>query len=138
VTCAELVFGLEKRGNPRALSRRVHGFLDRVTVVSWDAAAADRFAELRAKLERAGTPIGIFDTMIGSRAGAQSHAGHQQPQAFSKSEGAQGRELGRGNTASPTLMVCARLASNSRPPESITRPGPSPAAGNVADWHSCR
>ena len=25
VTRAELVFGLEKRGNPRALSRRVHG-----------------------------------------------------------------------------------------------------------------
>ena len=68
VTRAELMFGLEKRGNPRGLARRVHAFLDRVTVLPWDAAAADRFAELRAKLERDGTPIGIFDTMIAGHA----------------------------------------------------------------------
>lgn len=68
VTRAELVFGLAKRGNPRALSRLVHGFLDRLTILSWDAAAADQFAELRAKLERDGTPIGIFDTMIAAHA----------------------------------------------------------------------
>ena len=68
VTRAELVFGLEKHGNPRQLSRRVHGFLDRVTVMPWDAAAADCFAKLRAKLERDGTPIGIFDTMIAGHA----------------------------------------------------------------------
>ena len=29
---------------------------------------ADRFAELRAKLERDGTPIGVFDTMIAGHA----------------------------------------------------------------------
>ena len=68
VTRAELVFGLEKRGNPRALSRLVHGFLERVAVLPWDAAAADRFARLRAQLDRAGTPIGIFDTMIAGHA----------------------------------------------------------------------
>ena len=33
VTRAELMFGLEKRGNPRALTRLVHGFLDRVAVM---------------------------------------------------------------------------------------------------------
>ena len=68
VTRAELVFGLEKRANPRTLSRLVHGFLDRVAALPWDAAAADRFAELRAKLERDGTPIGVFDTMIAGHA----------------------------------------------------------------------
>jgi tRNA(fMet)-specific endonuclease VapC len=68
VTRAELVFGLEKRRNPRALSRRVHAFLDRVAVLSWDAAAADHFAELRAKLERDDAPIGVFDTMIAGHA----------------------------------------------------------------------
>ena len=68
VTRAELRFGLEKRGNPRALSLLVHGFLDRVSVLSWDAAAADYFARLRAQLESAGTPIGIFDTMIAGHA----------------------------------------------------------------------
>ena len=70
VTRAELVFGLEKRGNPRALSRLVHGFLERVAVLPWDAAAADHFARLRAQLDRAGTPIGIFDTMIAGHAQA--------------------------------------------------------------------
>jgi len=68
VTRAELRFGLEKRGNPRALSRLVNAFLDQVQVVPWDGVAADRFARLRAQLERVGTPIGIFDTMIAGHA----------------------------------------------------------------------
>ena len=68
VTRAELMFGLEKRGNPRALSRVVHGFLDRITVMPWDTAAADHFARLRASLERGGTPIGVMDTMIAGHA----------------------------------------------------------------------
>ena len=68
VTRAELMFGLEKRGNPRELTRLIHGFLDRVAVMPWDAHAADHFAKLRALLERGGTPIGIFDTMIAGHA----------------------------------------------------------------------
>ena len=68
VTRAELKFGLEKRGNPRGLSLLVNGFLERVAVLSWDAAAADSFARLRAQLERRGTPIGLFDTMIAGHA----------------------------------------------------------------------
>ena len=68
VTRAELMFGLEKRGNPRELTRLVHGFLDRVEVMPWDAQAAGHFAQLRALLERNGTPIGIFDTMIAGHA----------------------------------------------------------------------
>lgn len=68
VARAELMFGLAKRGNPRALSRLVHGFLDRIAVLRWDAAAADRHADLRVRLERDGTPIGMFDTMIAGHA----------------------------------------------------------------------
>ena len=68
VTRAELMFGLEKRGNPRALSRVVHGFLDRITVMPWDTAAADHCARLRAVLERGGTPIGVMDSMIAGHA----------------------------------------------------------------------
>lgn len=65
------MFGLEKRGNPRELSRLVHGFLDRMTVMPWDAAAADEFARARALLERnvtPRTPIGTFDTMVAGHA----------------------------------------------------------------------
>ena len=68
VTRAELMFGLEKRGNPRKLSRLVHGFLDRMTVMPWDAAAADEYARARAHLERGGTPIGMFDTLVAGHA----------------------------------------------------------------------
>ena len=68
VTRAELRFGLEKRGNPRALSLVVNGFLERVPVAPWDAEAADRFGRLPAQLERGGTPIGVFDTMIAAHA----------------------------------------------------------------------
>ena len=68
VSRAELMFGLEKRGNPRALSRLVHGFLDNIAVLPWDALAADQFARLRAALERQGTPIGQMDTMIAAHA----------------------------------------------------------------------
>ena len=68
VTRAELMYGLERRGNPRALSRLVHAFLERVTLKPWDAAAADQFAKVRAQLERNGTPIGVLDTMLAGHA----------------------------------------------------------------------
>lgn len=68
ITRAELMYGLEKRGKPRALSRLVHGFLDTIAVMPWDTPAADHFARLRAALERAGLPIGGMDTMIAGHA----------------------------------------------------------------------
>ncbi len=68
ITRAELLFGLEKRGNPRGLARVVHAFLDRMTILPWDNAAADAFAKVRVQLERQGTPIGFADTMIGAHA----------------------------------------------------------------------
>jgi tRNA(fMet)-specific endonuclease VapC len=68
ITRAELLFGLEKRGNPRGLSRVVHSFLDRITILPWDNAAADTFAIVRVQLEKLGTPIGFADTMIAAHA----------------------------------------------------------------------
>lgn len=58
----------EKRANPRGLSRVVHAFLDRMTILPWDNAAADTFAKVRVRLEKLGTPIGFADTMIGAHA----------------------------------------------------------------------
>lgn len=68
VTRAELMFGLAKRGNPRSLTRLVRGFLDVLATMAWDANAADCYADLRAQLERGGTPIGVLDTMIAAHA----------------------------------------------------------------------
>jgi tRNA(fMet)-specific endonuclease VapC len=67
ITLAELKFGAEARR-----SRKLHGALRRfvadVQVVSFDEAAADRFASLAAALARRGEPIGTFDTLVASHA----------------------------------------------------------------------
>ena len=68
ITRAELLFGLEKRSNPRGLTLVVHAFLDHMAILPWDNAAADSFAKLHAQLERQSTPIGFADTMIGAHA----------------------------------------------------------------------
>ena len=68
VTRAELMYGLERRGNPRGLSRVVHSFLERLPTLPWDNAAADTFAKVRVQLEKRGTPIGFADTMIAAHA----------------------------------------------------------------------
>jgi tRNA(fMet)-specific endonuclease VapC len=48
----------------------VEKFLSGIPTLTWDEAAADRFADVRADLERGGTPIGSMDTMIASHAKA--------------------------------------------------------------------
>lgn len=68
VTRAELMYGLERRGNPRGLSRVVHSFLERMSILPWDNPAADTFAKVRVQLEKRGTPIGFADTMIAAHA----------------------------------------------------------------------
>jgi tRNA(fMet)-specific endonuclease VapC len=68
ITRAELLYGLERRGNPRALARLVHAFLDRITTLSWDSGAADAYAKVAVQLDKRGTPIGTADTMIAAHA----------------------------------------------------------------------
>jgi tRNA(fMet)-specific endonuclease VapC len=50
------------------LARIVDAFLQATTTMPWDEAAADAHGRLRAKLRRAGTPIGDFDEMIAGHA----------------------------------------------------------------------
>ena len=56
------------------LAAEVERFLSGIHALPWDEAAADHFAEVRANLERVGTPIGsaigIMDTMIAAHAKA--------------------------------------------------------------------
>jgi tRNA(fMet)-specific endonuclease VapC len=67
ITLAELKFGAEAKR-----SAKLHGALRRfvadVAIVSFDEAAADRFASLAAALSRRGEPIGTFDTLVASHA----------------------------------------------------------------------
>ncbi|MFC4299454.1 type II toxin-antitoxin system VapC family toxin [Castellaniella hirudinis] len=69
ITRAELRYGVA-RLLPEAtrLEREVERFLQGITTLSWDMAAADAYGAVRARLERAGTPIGALDTQIAAHA----------------------------------------------------------------------
>ncbi|HEY6991313.1 MAG TPA: type II toxin-antitoxin system VapC family toxin [Bryobacteraceae bacterium] len=70
ITRAELRFGVRRLSSATRLSAEVERFLSGVHTLAWDEVAADQFAEVRADLERAGTPIGSMDTMIAAHAKA--------------------------------------------------------------------
>lgn len=67
ITLAELRFGAEVRRS-RKLHRLIATFVDAVGVVSFDQAAADRFATVGALLARRGEPIGTFDALMAAHA----------------------------------------------------------------------
>jgi len=68
VTEAELRFGLARRPHAKQLAIAVEEFLLRVTILPWDSSVAKAYAQLRADLERAGTPLGNLDMMIAAHA----------------------------------------------------------------------
>ena len=68
VTCAEMLYGLEKRPEAVTLRRLVHAFLDVARIVPWDHLAAAQHARVRNQLKSVGTPIGDFDEMIAGHA----------------------------------------------------------------------
>lgn len=69
ITRAELRYGVA-RLLPTAtrLEREVERFLQGITTLPWDMAAADAYGAVRARLERTGTPIGALDTQIAAHA----------------------------------------------------------------------
>jgi tRNA(fMet)-specific endonuclease VapC len=52
------------------VAAEVERFLSGIHTLPWGEAAADHFAEVRANLERVGTPVGSMDTMIAAHAKA--------------------------------------------------------------------
>lgn len=68
ITRAELRYGLALKPAAVRLAELVDAFLQAAVVASWDAAAADAHGILRAELKRRGTPIGVYDEMIGAHA----------------------------------------------------------------------
>ncbi len=68
VTRGELMFGVAKRPEAKALRRAVEEFLLRVDTLPWDGAAADRYGAMRARLEHQGRPLGALDMMIAAHA----------------------------------------------------------------------
>ena len=70
VVAAELAYGVAKSGSERN-RRALEMFLAPLTILPFDEAALWVYGDLRAELERMGTPIGALDTMIAAHALSQ-------------------------------------------------------------------
>jgi len=70
VVAAELAYGVAKSGSERN-RRALEMFLAPLTILPFDEAALWVYGDLRAELERQGTPIGALDTMIAAHALSQ-------------------------------------------------------------------
>ena len=72
---AEIEYGVTRLdpGSPKGvlLRARADALLNRIAVLEWDAQASRLFGEMKAALEKAGTPIDDFDIAIA--AVAKSH-----------------------------------------------------------------
>jgi len=68
VTVMELMYGAEKSTQPERNFRDIEGFIGRLEVLNYDPKAAFHTAQIRAELEKAGTPIGAYDQMIAGHA----------------------------------------------------------------------
>lgn len=68
ITVMELMYGVELSAQPQRNLVEVEGFIARLDVLDYDAAAAAHTAQIRAELKKAGTQIGPYDQMIAGHA----------------------------------------------------------------------
>src|SRR5690242_4980013 len=66
IVAAELRFGAAKHGSP-ILSGKVDALLERLKVIPFEAPADRLYADIRARLEKSGTPIGANDMLIAAQ-----------------------------------------------------------------------
>lgn len=68
ITLAELLRGVEKSSDPVLNLQRVEDFVSRLEVLDYGVKAAAHYGEIKADLERKGTPIGENDFHIAGHA----------------------------------------------------------------------
>lgn len=68
VVLAELFYGADRLPNCTFLRQDIRHFASGITVLAWDAAAADHYGNIRAELERKGRVIGNMDLLIAAHA----------------------------------------------------------------------
>ena len=68
ITLAELLHGVEKSAMPDHNLLQVEDFISRLEVLTYGSKAAAHYGEIRADLERKGTPIGVNDLHIAGHA----------------------------------------------------------------------
>lgn len=72
VVKAELFYGAENSQRPQANLEKQRAFLNRFASLPFDDQAAEAYGRIRAKLKKAGTPIGPNDLLIASIAVAHN------------------------------------------------------------------
>ena len=70
ITYAELRHGVEKSERQEQNRLALLLFLSEITILPYDAKAAEEYGKIRASLELSGTPIGPMDMLIASHAKA--------------------------------------------------------------------
>jgi len=68
ITEAELRLGAAKSSSPVKTARLLENFLRPLTIIEFGSADARTYARVRARLERAGTPVGPLDTLVAAQA----------------------------------------------------------------------
>ena len=68
ITEAELRLGAARSKSSEKARHKLDNFLRPLTIIEFTSADAAAYAEVRARLEVAGTPIGPLDTLIGAQA----------------------------------------------------------------------
>ncbi|MES9855344.1 MAG: tRNA(fMet)-specific endonuclease VapC [Sedimenticola sp.] len=68
ITLAELLHGVEKSAMPDQNLVQVEDFISRLDVLEYGSKAASHYGDIRADLERKGTPIGVNDLHIAGHA----------------------------------------------------------------------
>ena len=71
VTLAELLYGVTRSSSQQINRTIVERFVSRLTILRWNRAAAEHYANIRTVLEEAGTPIGGMDMLIAAHARSQ-------------------------------------------------------------------
>jgi len=68
ITLSELRYGVAKSTHQEKNAKALDEFITPLEVVSFDEEAAHFYGEIRAALEKAGTPIGAMDMLIAAHA----------------------------------------------------------------------
>ena len=68
ITLSELRYGVAKSTHQEKNTKALDEFITPLEVVSFDEEAAHVYGEIRANLEKAGTPIGSMDMLIAAHA----------------------------------------------------------------------
>jgi tRNA(fMet)-specific endonuclease VapC len=68
IVAAELRLGAEKSARPRVNRALVEEFIAALEIIPFDDRASRRYAEIRARLERRGEPIGANDYIVAATA----------------------------------------------------------------------